>query len=51
MSTILTKGTVVCVGDDVNTDYIVPSHRKKETIDPQVLRRFMFEDAYPDLVT
>ena len=50
MSTFLTRGTILCVGDDVNTDYIVPSHRKKETIDPQVLRQFMFEDAYPDFI-
>jgi len=51
MRPILTEGAIVCVGDDVNTDYIVPSHRKKETIDPQVLRQYIFEDLRPDLVT
>lgn len=35
------------MGDDINTDYIVPSHRKKETIDPEVLRQFLFEDIEP----
>ncbi len=50
MSETLAEGFFVCVGHDVNTDYIVPSHRKKETIDPNELRRYMFEDAYPDLI-
>jgi 3-isopropylmalate/(R)-2-methylmalate dehydratase small subunit len=35
------------LGHDINTDYIVPSHRKKETIDPQILRRHIFEDIHP----
>lgn len=47
MSDPLAQGTVRVVGDDINTDYIVPSHRKKETIDPQILRRFVFEDIDP----
>lgn len=47
MSTILASGSVRGVGDDVNTDYIVPSHRKKETIDPEVLCKFIFEDIHP----
>jgi 3-isopropylmalate/(R)-2-methylmalate dehydratase small subunit len=51
MNATLAAGRTVCVGDDVNTDYIVPSHRKKETIDPQILRRYIFEDLSPDLVT
>lgn len=47
MSRILAHGSVRVLGDDINTDYIVPSHRKKETIDPQVLRAFVFEDIHP----
>jgi len=47
MSNILASGSVRRLGDDINTDYIVPSHRKKETIDPEVLRAFIFEDIHP----
>lgn len=41
-------GKIKIVGDDINTDYIVPSRRKKETINPVILRQFMFEDIYPN---
>lgn len=47
MTETLAQGQVRRLGDDINTDYIVPSHRKKETIDPQALRRFVFEDIDP----
>ncbi|TVR07444.1 MAG: alpha-IPM isomerase [Salinarimonadaceae bacterium] len=48
MTRILARGVIRAFGDDVNTDYIVPSRRKKETIDPERLRHFMFEDIEPD---
>ncbi|QIE46853.1 alpha-IPM isomerase [Pseudohalocynthiibacter aestuariivivens] len=47
MNEVLASGSARLLGDDINTDYIVPSHRKKETIDPQVLRAFVFEDIHP----
>jgi len=35
-------------GDDVNTDYIISSARKRRTIDVRALRPFIFESIAPD---
>jgi len=34
-------------GDDINSEYVIASRRKRESLDPQILRQYLFEEIDP----
>ena len=49
--TLELRGRARVVGDRINTDYIIASSRKKETLNPHELKRWLLESVDPDFAT
>ncbi|MCL2497921.1 MAG: 3-isopropylmalate dehydratase [Symbiobacteriaceae bacterium] len=51
MNELTFTGTAFSFGDNINTDYLISSRRKRDSINPEELKSYIMEDIRPTFFT